>query len=198
MEFTNKCVEMVKHFEGLCLNATKCPAGVPTIGYGHTKGVKMGDTCTPEAADLMLLCDLGEAQEHVNKINAKYNYNFNSNENDALVSFTFNVGSVNQLTANGTRTKEEIAAKILLYCKAAGKVLRGLQRRREAERNLFITPCEDVPEVKKEKKKTLDEIAKEVIEGKYGNGEKRKERLAAAGYDYKKVQTRVNKLLKSK
>lgn len=50
-------------------------------------------------------------------------------------------------------------------------------------------------EKKEEKKKSIDTIAKEVINGKWGNGEKRKKKLEAAGYDYKKVQKRVNELL---
>lgn len=190
------CGELVKQFEGLCLKAEKCPAGVPTIGYGHTKGVKMGDTCTKDAADLMLIADLTECAEHVNAIDKKYHYNFNQNEFDALVSFTFNVGSINQLTANGARNKEVIADKMLLYIKAGGKVLRGLQRRREAERKLFLTPCEAVKVPTKEKKKTIEEVAKEVIAGKWGNGNERKEKLTAAGYNYKSVQSKVNKLLK--
>ena len=45
-------------------------------------------------------------------------------------------------------------------------------------------------------KKTVEEVAKEVIEGKYGNGEERKAALAKAGYDYAAVQARVNELLK--
>lgn len=190
------CGDLVKQFEGLCLRAERCSAGVPTIGYGHTKGVKMGDTCTKDDAELMLLADLTECGKHVNAMDRKYHYNFNQNEFDALVSFTFNVGSITQLTANGTRSKEVIADKMLLYIKAGGKVLRGLQRRREAERKLFLTPCESVKVPGKDKKKTIEEVAKEVIAGKWGNGNERKERLTAAGYNYKSVQTKVNKLLK--
>lgn len=196
MNFSSNCVEMVKRFEGLSLHAVRCPAGVPTIGYGHTKGVKMGDNCTEEAAGLMLLCDLDEAQKEVLKYQKKYN--FNQNEYDALVSFAFNIGSIHQLTANGTRSKEVISDKMLLYCKSAGKVLRGLQRRREAERNLYIMPCEAPAEVPKAKLKTIEEVAKDVIKGNYGNGDKRKEKLEAEGYNYKSVQSKVNKLLKSK
>ena len=190
------CGDLVKQFEGLCLTAKRCPAGVPTIGYGHTKGVKMGDTCTKDDAELMLLADLTECGKHVNAMDRKYHYNFNQNEFDALVSFTFNVGNITQLTANGTRNKNVIADKMLLYIKAGGKVLRGLQRRREAERKLFLTPCESVKTPTKEKKKTIEEVAKEVIAGKWGNGNERKERLTAAGYNYKSVQSKVNKLLK--
>ena len=49
---------LIKNFEGLRLTAYKCPAGVPTIGYGHTKNVKMGDVITLEQANSYLLQDL--------------------------------------------------------------------------------------------------------------------------------------------
>lgn len=67
-------------------------------------------------------------------------YEWNQNEFDGLVSFAYNIGSIDQLTANGTRTKEQIANKILAYNKAGGKVLAGLTRRRQEERTLFLTP----------------------------------------------------------
>ena len=72
------------------------------------------------------------------KVNKYSSYNFTQNEYDALVSFCYNVGNIDQLTAKGTRNKKEIADKILLYCKSGGKVIRGLQKRREKERALFL------------------------------------------------------------
>lgn len=71
----------------------------------------------------------------------KYNskYKWNQNEIDALVSFAYNIGSIDALTANGTRSRATIAAKMLQYNKAGGKVLNGLTRRRKAERELFLT-----------------------------------------------------------
>ncbi len=70
-------------------------------------------------------------------------YHWNQNEFDALVSFAFNVGSINQLTANKTRTKAQIAQAMLSYNKANGKVLAGLTKRRQAERELFLTPTKE-------------------------------------------------------
>ena len=58
-------------------------------------------------------------------------YNWNQNEFDALVSFAYNIGSIDGLTASGSRSKEEIADKIQAYNKAGGKVLSGLIRRRQ-------------------------------------------------------------------
>lgn len=70
----------------------------------------------------------------------KYNncYNFTQNEFDALVSFAYNVGNIDQLTAKGTRTKKEIADAMLLYIKSGGNVLDGLRKRRTIERELFL------------------------------------------------------------
>lgn len=56
-----------------------------------------------------------------------------------MISFAYNIGSIDGLTANGTRSRATIAAKILEYNKAGGKVYRGLTRRRKAERKLFLT-----------------------------------------------------------
>lgn len=66
-------------------------------------------------------------------------YNWNQNEFDALVSFAYNIGSIDGLTARDPAQKE-IADKILAYNRAGGKVLSGLTRRRQEERKLFITP----------------------------------------------------------
>ena len=131
-------INLIKSFEGCRLTAYKCPAGVWTIGYGHTgtvdgKPIKSGMKITQAKAMELLKKDLEKFEKHV----ASFKYNWTQNQFDALVSFAFNVGSINQLTANGTRTAEQIAAKIPAYNKAAGKVLAGLTKRRKAEQKLF-------------------------------------------------------------
>lgn len=130
---------LIKNFEGLRLKAYKCPAGVPTIGYGHTKNVKMGDVITLEQANMYLLQDLKGSIFCVNEYDKIYN--FTQNEFDALVSFTFNCGKGNltKLTGKGTRSKALIGQKILQYNKAGGRVLNGLVRRRQAEHDLYFT-----------------------------------------------------------
>lgn len=129
-------INLIKQFEGCKLKAYKCPAGVPTIGYGHTKGVKMGQVITQEQAEQYLRDDLEKYEKNVMKYYDAYRWN--QNEFDALVSFAYNLGSIDQLTANGTRSKNVIADKMILYNKAAGKVLAGLTKRRKAERALFL------------------------------------------------------------
>ena len=142
MKINERGLEIIKYFEGCRLKAYKCPAGVPTIGFGHVQGVKMGDVITQEQAEEYLKEDLKVYEAHVMSYNDKYNWS--SNEFSALVSFAFNIGSITQLTARGTRTKEEIADKMLLYDYAGGRRLTGLGARRETERELFLTPDEVV------------------------------------------------------
>lgn len=143
MQIGQAGIDLIKQHEGCRLTAYRCPAGVWTIGYGHTgSDVKDGLTITPVKAEQMLKADLAKFEKHVQNFDSKYHWN--QNEFDALVSFAFNVGSINQLTANKTRTKAQIAQAMLLYNKAAGKVLPGLTKRRQAERKLFLTPVQEV------------------------------------------------------
>lgn len=137
-------INLIKQFEGCRLTAYKCPAGVWTIGYGHTAGVVPGQVITQAQADALLVEDLAKYEKKVEKYSDKYH--FNQNEFDALVSFAYNLGNIDQLTAGGTRSRAVIAEKMLQYNKAGGKVLAGLIRRRKAERELFLS-C-DVATVK--------------------------------------------------
>lgn len=135
MKVSNDCISLIKQFEGCRLTAYKCPAGVWTIGYGHTAGVKEGMKISQAQAELFLLDDLQKYADKVNKYDSKYRWK--QNEFDALVSFCYNVGSIDQLTANGTRSRQVIAEKMLLYNKGGGVVLKGLVRRRKEEQALF-------------------------------------------------------------
>lgn len=138
MKISTTGLNLIKSFEGCRLTAYKCPAGVWTIGYGHTGNVKSGQKITQAKADAYLKSDLAKFEKHVTSYDKKYKWT--QNEFDALVSFAYNVGSITQLTANGTRTKKQISEKILAYDKAAGKTLAGLTRRRQAEKALFDKP----------------------------------------------------------
>lgn len=146
MRVSKKCINMVKEFEGCYLKAYQDAVGVWTIGYGITssdktitgKTIKKGMVITKKTADKWL-------EESLNKkylpLVMKYQnvyYKFNTSQIDALVSFAFNIGSIDGLTAKGTRSISEIEKKILLYNKAGGKELKGLTRRREAELDFFL------------------------------------------------------------
>ena len=105
-----------------------------TIGYGHT-GKLLSDTITKKKAEEYFESDVSNAEKKVNK----YKYAYSQNQFDALVSFAFNIGNIDQLTANGTRTLEEISDKLLLYVYAGGVKSDGLEKRRKAEHELFNT-----------------------------------------------------------
>ena len=149
-------IDLIKEFEGCRLTAYRDEVGVWTIGYGITNAdksitgttVKQGLKISQSTAEKWL-------EESLNKkylpLVMKYDtrYEWNQNEIDALVSFAYNIGSIDQLTANGSRSRETIAKKMLEYNKAGGRVYRGLTRRREAEQKLFLTPAEGEKEVEK-------------------------------------------------
>lgn len=137
MKISQNGINLVKQFEGCRLTAYKCPAGIWTIGYGHTAGVKAGQSITQEQAEAYLRTDLVKYEKHVAKYDIQYVWT--QNQFDAMVSFAYNIGSLDQLTAHGTRNKDTIADKMVLYNKAGGKVLPGLSRRRCAEQQLFLT-----------------------------------------------------------
>ena len=159
---TNKCFKLVKKFEGLYKKAYRVEVGVWTIGYGITNAdksitgatIKAGLVISEKTADNWLERSLNSKYlQKVMKYDKKYNWN--QNEIDALVSFAYNIGSIDGLTANGTRSRATIAAKILEYNKAGGKVYRGLTRRRKAERKLFLTATKAK---KKAKKKAVKKV----------------------------------------
>ena len=91
---------------------------------------------TEEKATELLKSDIARFEKHVSAYNKIYN--FTSNEFSALVSFAYNIGSIAGLTKAGTRSKEQIANKMLEYCYANGKKLNGLYTRRQKERRLFL------------------------------------------------------------
>ncbi len=129
-------LNLIKKYEGCKLTSYICPAGVLTIGYGHTgKDVKPNQTITKKKAINLLKKDLARFERHVQSYN--YIYEWTDNEFSALVSFAFNIGNIDQLTAYGTRTRSQIRRALLKYVKANGKTLQGLVKRRKAELKLF-------------------------------------------------------------
>jgi len=136
MKTSDRGIDLIKEFEKLELESYKCPAGVWTIGWGHTKGVKQGQKIGISQAISFLNMDLLEKERFVEKYNSVYHYS--QNEFDALVSFAFNIGSIDQLTNRGKRSKSEIAEKFLAYNKSDGQIIGGLVRRRRLERDLFL------------------------------------------------------------
>ena len=139
MKISENGLNLIIAFEGFCPKATKAVKTEKyyTIGYGHyRKDVDENQTITKEEALTLLKKDIKRFETKVMKYNNCYN--FTQNEFDALVSFAYNVGNIDKLTAKGTRNKKEIADAMLLYIKSGGNVLDGLRKRRIRERELFL------------------------------------------------------------
>ncbi|MDE6661891.1 MAG: lysozyme [Lachnospiraceae bacterium] len=142
MSISDRGVELIAKYEGCRLEAYKCPAGIWTIGYGHTAGVQPGQTLpSKEAAKELLKEDLKKYGGHVNSCvkNGHISFPLNQNQFDALTSFCYNCGSGTLQKLVSGRDAATVAEKLLLYNKGGGKVLPGLVKRREEERALFIS-----------------------------------------------------------
>ncbi|MBK3735693.1 glycoside hydrolase family protein [Azospirillum brasilense] len=134
---------LVRHFEGLYLKAYLCPAGVPTIGYGHTAGVRMGQTITSLQAEVYLRTDMADAAGDVDKL---VKVPLTDRQRGALASFVFNLGAGALQSSTLLRLLNQGG-----YDGAAGQFgrwvfatvdgkkvkLEGLKKRRAAEAKLF-------------------------------------------------------------
>ena len=141
--------KLIKSFEGFRAIAYICPAGVPTIGYGTTRingsRVKEGMKITSDEAEVFLEQDLKVFED---AINHNVLVEINQNQFDALVSFVYNVGIANfkkstLLKKLNKGYYEEASNQLLRWTRAGGKVLNGLVRRREAEKELFLEDCDE-------------------------------------------------------
>lgn len=140
MNISQRGIDLIKSFEGFRAQAYKCLATEKyyTIGYGHYgPDVRFSQVITQREAEDLLRSDISRFEACVNKY--YYTYEFNQSEFDSLVSFAYNIGSIDQLTANGTRSKEQIAEKMLLYVNSGGRRIEGLVRRRKMEHDLFLS-----------------------------------------------------------
>jgi lysozyme len=148
--------QLIESFEGLILQTYDdyndhivhpgdAVHGTLTIGYGHTNAagpphINIGDVFTKEQADAVLSDDLHKVEDQVVSL---VKVPLNQNQYDALVSFEYNTGALGQssiLTSLNERDYNTAADRLLLYDHASGRVLAGLQRRRQAERTLFLKP----------------------------------------------------------
>lgn len=141
-------LQLIKDFEGLKLQSYKCPAGIWTIGYGHTKDVRPGDKIDELEAAKFLQDDVWYFERGVENL---VKVPITQGQFDALVSFSFNLGldldddnlaeglgdsTLLRLLNRGDYTGA--ADQFLVWNKAGGRVVSGLTRRREAERALFL------------------------------------------------------------
>lgn len=142
MNVSTNGIELIKQFEGCSLKAYKCPAGIWTIGYGHTNGVKEGQAITKAEAENLLKQDLTRFERVINNV---IKVNLNQNQFDALVSFSYNIGT--GALKNSTLLKllnnedyKGAAEQFDKWVYAGGKKLAGLIKRRTAEKELFLKP----------------------------------------------------------
>jgi GH24 family phage-related lysozyme (muramidase) len=133
-------LNLIKQFEGLRLEAYRCPAGVPTIGYGTTANVKMGDRINAQKAEELLKRDL---QRFERAVSNAVKVPISDNQFSALVCFTYNVGygalQKSTLLKYLNQGKYQAAAQeFMKWNRGGGRVLPGLTRRRQAEQALFL------------------------------------------------------------
>lgn len=140
MTTSNQGKNLIKEAEGLRLDAYLCPAGIPTIGWGHTKGVKLGHHITVQQAEDMLVEDIAPIERLLNGMKI----NFRQEQFDALVSWIFNLGegkfkgsTMYQRIIRNARD-EDITDQMVKWTYSVGRPLPGLIKRRTAEANLFI------------------------------------------------------------
>lgn len=147
MKLTEQAIFLIKSFEGLRLKPYLCSAGKPTIGYGNTyyedgTPVKLSDPeITTQRAEALLINKLKEFE---NRVKFLLKQELTDNQFGALVSFAYNVGVSNLKKStllkkvNSHPLHKDIRSEFLKWNKASGVVLKGLQRRREAEADLYF------------------------------------------------------------
>ncbi|ECF7068455.1 lysozyme [Salmonella enterica subsp. enterica] len=142
MNISEEGYALLKQLEGLCLRAYQCSGDVWTIGYGHTLGVRPGDEITANQAAALLRQDASQAACAVKEL---VTVPLNQHQFDALVSFVFNIGSGRFRSSTLLRKLNGgdftgAADELLRWDHAGGQRLPGLERRRTAERALFLLP----------------------------------------------------------
>lgn len=146
MAINKASLDLIKSFEGLKLTAYLCPANVPTIGYGTTKGLTRADvgkkTITLSEASRLLEQDVARFEAAVDRL---VKVKLTDNQRGALVSFTYNLGEGNLAKStllkhiNGKKPVADIERSWLQWVNAGGKRLQGLVRRRQTEVALWKT-----------------------------------------------------------
>lgn len=143
MKISQKGIDLIKSFEGFRSEAYICPGGVLTIGYGHTKNVKDGDTITKAAAEKLLYEDVEYYAESVSK---HITSAINQDQFDALVSLCYNIGPtrffnspVRRIVNENPREYARIEKAFHQHIRGGGEILPGLVRRREEEFNLYCS-----------------------------------------------------------
>jgi lysozyme len=146
VKVSDKLIKLIRHHEGVRNKPYQCPAKLWTVGIGHLIGdgktlpASWNRTFTNEEIDGILKSDLSRFELGISKMLP--NVQLKQHEFDALVSFCFNLGlgcfqrsTIRQALLRGD--KEQAMESLMKYCRAGGKILRGLENRRKDERRLF-------------------------------------------------------------
>lgn len=142
MNISEKGIKLIKNFEGCRLEAYKCPAGIWTVGYGHTGStVHQGLKISQSEADSLLKTDL---IIHCNNVSKLVKVPLNQNQFDALVSLEYNIGYGNfsrstLLKLLNAKNYKGAAEQFAVWRLGGGKILPGLVKRRKAEKDLFLS-----------------------------------------------------------
>lgn len=146
MKVSDSLIKQLMTFEGLSLEAYEDAAGVPTIGYGHTGGVKMGDRISEYWAKELLLADIAVAERAVDSLEL----DLTQGQLDALVSFTFNLGfgrlkssTLLKVIRQGGSMRQ-IRREFMRWVHAGGRRLKGLEKRRAWEADRFFASDADI------------------------------------------------------
>lgn len=148
MKASKKAVDLIIQFEGFKSKPYKCPAGIPTIGYGLTSYPDTGEKVTMKDDPITEAEAQAFLREFLRTIEAgllaRFGDKLTQNQFDALVSWVYNLGFGNlDASTLSRKLKEgklrEAAQEILRWNKANGQELAGLTRRRRAEYELFTT-----------------------------------------------------------
>ncbi len=134
-------LQLIEYFEGLRLTSYLDTSGISTIGYGHTGGVLPDETITFDEAVAYLSEDLIQAE---NTVLTNVAARLKQNEFDAIVAFTYNIGSGNFLKSSVYSDLQRfnfiaIPYDLSLWNRSGGRVVEGLVTRRHAEGVLFAT-----------------------------------------------------------
>ena len=146
MKVSDSLIKQLMTFEGLSLEAYEDAAGVPTIGYGHTSGVKMGDRISEYWAKELLLADIAVAGRAVDSLELE----LTQGQLDALVSFTFNLGfgrlkssTLLKVIRQGGSMRQ-IRREFMRWVHAGGRRMKGLEKRRAWEADRFFASDADI------------------------------------------------------
>lgn len=143
MKISDEGLDLIKEAEGFRDKAYLCPAGVWTIGYGHTRGVEAGQTVTRAEAEMLLRTDVAATERGIATLCEEERVKLRQGQYDALVSFAFNIGldalrrSTLWSKVKTNPSAPSVATEFGKWIYAGGRKQPGLIKRRAKEAALW-------------------------------------------------------------